>query len=445
MLNSIQFAGLIVITLLLLLQLRFALRHERPVLLIITLVFFVYFVYSGGIRLQWYIREWSHNFDVSKHYITVATWLIVLVIISLRCGYSIPQSLKGATAGRAVTSYNQLLLLNLLGLGALALSFYLRGGIVSVWSRTVRDEPLLWYGLVTGLSELVLIYPLFTYYYIEESTTARLLISGAILVVYSVFGMVSGGTQDHVPRLGAFMLVWLARRKLTLRTALVVLVVGFGLVSVTRFSRQLGATMLLSGGGLSDAYAAYSDPDNCLNAANSFGEIIVFSKIIEVVDRRTDWQLGKSYLLMLESLVPSVLLPGKAEMLQDIDSQGFLPSYYGFQGDYWTSGFYGEAYVNFGLAGLVVVSWLVGMAIRRAELLLNSGGSVFWVPHWYVGCLLAGALLVGLRSDIGAALVEFVMRPMGLAIVFGELMSLWLPYGPVRMLEGAASRRLAVS
>lgn len=313
-----------------------------------------------------------------------------------------------------------------------------------MWSRTVPDEPLLWYGLVMGLSELALIYPLFTYYYIEESTTARLLISGIILVVYGIFAMVSGVSHDHVPRLAAFMLVWLERRKLTLQTAIIVLVIGLTLVSAMRFSRQLGAIMFLSGGGLSDAYAAYSDPDNNLNVANSFGEIIVFSKIIEVVDRHTDWQLGKSYLLMLESLVPSVLLPGKAEMLQDIDSQGFLPSYYGFQGDYWTSGFYGEAYVNFGLPGLVVVSCLVGMVIRRAELLLKSGGSVSWLPHWYVGCLLAGALLAGFRSDIGAAFVEFVIRPVGLAIIFGELMSLWLPYGPVRIVDFGRYERTGV-
>ena len=61
-------------------------------------------------------------------------------------------------------------------------------------------------------------------------------------------------------------------------------------------------------------------------------------------------------------------------MLQDTKSQGFLSSYFGYSSICWTSGFYGEAYLNFGLPGLIVVSGLVGMVIRRAELLLSSGG-----------------------------------------------------------------------
>lgn len=66
MLNSIQLAGLVVISLLLLFQLRFAAKRDRPVLLVITLACLVYFVYAAGIRLDWYIREWSHNFDVKR-------------------------------------------------------------------------------------------------------------------------------------------------------------------------------------------------------------------------------------------------------------------------------------------------------------------------------------------------------------------------------------------
>ena len=441
MLNSIQLAGLVVIALLLLSQLLFALKRDRPVLLIVTLMFFVYFIYASGIRLDWYIREWSTNFVVSEHYVTIATWFVVLIVIAAWCGYSVPQGAKAAGASHAVVSYDQLLLLNLLGLGAIALSFYMRGGIVSVWSRTARDAPSAWYGVVTGLSVLGLIYPLFNYYYSEDSTVPRLLISTVILAVYFVSAMLSGVTHEHAPGLAAFMLVWLKRRKLSLRTALLVLVGGFALVSAMRFSRVLGATLYL-GGDLSDAYAAYWDPDNVLNAANSFGEFIVFSKIVEVVDTHTDWQLGKSYLLVFESLVPSTLLPGKTEMLRDSDSQGFLASYYGYSGDYWTSGFYGEAYINFGLPGLVVVSYLVGMVIRRAELLLSSGGSMSWLPHWYVGCLLTGALLGAFRTDIEVAFLEFVMRPIGLAIAFGGLMSLLLPYGPVEIVgvAGASAR-----
>src|SRR5208282_3604933 len=166
-------------------------------------------------------------------------------------------------------------------------------------------------------------------------------------------------------------------------------------------------------------------------------------KVIEVVDRHVGWQLGRSYLLVLVSLVPSALLPSKIEMLRDSDAQEFLSSYYGHSGIGWTSGFYGEGYLSFGLPGVIAVSCLVGLAIRRTELLLGSEGALAWLPHWYVGCLMAGALLTGFRTDIAVGFVEYVVRPIGLAIVFGGIMSLLLPRGPVNILEVARTERTA--
>ena len=443
MLNSVQLAGLVVISLLLLFQLRFAAKRGRPVLCVVTLVFFVYFVYSGGIKLDWDIRQWSYYFYVSEHYVTVATWLVVLIIIAVRCGYSIPQRAKATRVAHGIIIYNQflLLLLSLVGLGAMALSFHLRGGLVSVWSRTVEAPAIPWAGVLSGLNELALVYPLFTYYYLEDSTVPRLAISVIILAIYGALAMVSGVSTSHIVRLTPFLLVWLTRRSLTLVRALLVLVVAFVVLSVFRFNRQLGAVMYL-GGDLNDAYAAYSDPDNPLNAANSFGEFIAFSQLVQVVDRHTDWQWGGSYLLAPVELVPGVLLAEKAEMLARMSAGAFLPSYYGVSGTTWPVGFYGEAYMNFGLPGLIVVSFLFGWLTRRAEVLLRSEGSVSWLPHWYIGCVLAATLIVVVRDDSVEA-ISFV-APIGLAIVFGELMSLLLPYGPVRIVEVARRERPAV-
>ncbi len=443
MLNPIQFAGLVVITLLLLFQLRFAVKHDRPVLWLITLVFFVYFVYSGGIRLHWYIREWSHNFDVSEHYITVATWLIILVIIAVRCGYSIHQEAKTTRIARGIAVYDQslLLFLSVLGLGAMMLIFHLSGDVVAVWSRAAEVAVIPWAGVLSGLCGLALVYPLFTYYHFEHSTIFRLAISAIILAIYGAFAMVSGVATTHVVRLTPFLLVWLSRRKLTLVRALVVLVVGFIIFSVLRFSRQLGVAVYL-GGGLDEAYVAYFDPDNPINTANSFGEFITFSQIVKLVDKQVDWQLGESYLLTPIGLVPGVLLPEKAEMLARLPAGMFLPSYYGVSGTSWPVGFYGEAYLNFGLPGLMVVSFMFGWLVRRAEVLVKSGGSVSWLPHWYIGCVLAATMIVLVRND-AISVLDFVM-PVGFAIVCGELMSLVLPYGPVSIVEVASYERSAV-
>jgi hypothetical protein len=196
------------------------------------------------------------------------------------------------------------------------------------------------------------------------------------------------------------------------------------------------------GGDLNDAYAAYSDPDNPINAANSFGEFITFSQLVQVVDRHTDWQWGGSYLLAPVGLVPGVLLAEKAEMLKGMSAGAFLPSYYGVSGTTWPAGFYGEAYMNFGLPGLIVISFLFGWLTRRAEVLLRGEGSVSWLPHWYIGCVLAATLIVVVRDDSVEA-IGF-LAPIGLAIVFGALMSLLLPYGPVRIVEVARRERPAV-
>jgi hypothetical protein len=433
MLNPTQVAGLVVISLLLAMQLRFAAKAGRPVLWIITLVFFVYFVYSGGIRLRWIIRQWSHNFDVSEHYLTVATWLVVVLLIAVRIGYAIPQKMR-TRAAAGVRIYNQqlLLVLSLLGLGTMALAFYLNGALAALWSRQIQPQTIPWAGVLSGLNGLALIYPLFNYYYYEDCSFFGLVTSVCILTVYGGFAAVSGVATGHILRLAPFLLIWLKRRALTIRRAAAVLIAGFVVFSFLRFNRQLGATLVL-GGGLTDAYQEYIDPDNPLNAANSFDEFVTFSQVVKVVDTSTDWQLGGSYLLAPMSLVPGVIFPEKADMLLRMPAGFFLPLYYGVPGVSWPVGFYGEAYMNFGLPGLIAVSILFGWCVHRAELLLRSEGSFYWLPHWYIGCVLTATLIVHVRNDSVEA-VGFVVL-IGLAVVLGQAMSLMVPYGPVRYVK----------
>jgi len=414
------------------LQLVFAVRYQRPVLLVSTLVYIVFFVYSAGPKLTWHIREWSRHFEVSEYYVTVATWMALLVVIASIYGYSFPRKNKPKRRQHLVVVYSDLLLicLSVVGLATMVVIFYLQGGVVSVWKRSPDPVIVPWAGLVSGLNELALIYPMFTFYHSSTAGMLRTAISILILFFYGIFAALSGVSTAHVMRLTPFLLIWLARRRLTWRRALFAAVAGFIVVSFFRFSRTLGATLAL-GGDLNAAIEAYQDPDNSVNTANSFGELVTFSQVVQIAGNRTDWRYGESYLATATDLVPGILLPNKSQILATMPAALFLPRYYGIVGVSWTAGFYGEAYENFGLPGLIVVSFLFGCLLGKAEALLSSDRSFFWIPHWYIGCTLAATLVLMVRND-SDSLMAFV-APLGLCVILGELMSLLLPYGPARV------------
>ena len=132
---------------------------------------------------------------------------------------------------------------------------------------------------------------------------------------------------------------------------------------------------------------------------------------MQLTETEAGFRWGTTYLAPFVSLIPSALLGSKNEkdlLVWHYRPDDFVPDYLGygytpgavnyvryrFQ---WPSGFYGEAYMNFGIIGLVPASILFGWAIRRSELLLETPGSFAGLPCWYVGCILLAALIAGVR------------------------------------------------
>jgi hypothetical protein len=431
------YTAVALITAFLVSQLVSASRTNRRGLWLLTIVFLIYFVYSSTVELELSRDYYSFFFDVREGYLVAAVWLLLLVVVCVRWGYSRQQVIGEPRHAVPTMSYRQALIISLAGLVCGYIQFSLAGGLEVVWSR--KPEPFEWAGLISGLVQLSVVFPLLVYHDWPKVRRSHAVYAVLITGTYAGFAVVSGESTRHVVAAIPFLVLWLSKHRVTVLRAALVVTAGFVLISGTRFMRQLGNTLAI-GGDWYDAYREYSDPMNMLNARNSFYEFIMFAETVQLTETESGFRWGTTYLAPIVSLIPSALLEGKDEkelLVWHYRPDDFVPDYlgYGFTPgglDYvryrfqWPSGFYGEAYMNFGIIGLIAASMLFGWAVRRSELLLESPGSLGGLPRWYVGCVLLAALVSGVRMGF-VDIFWFSALPLALAIALLCILSVVTP------------------
>ncbi len=436
--SALYYTALALIAVFLVLQLVAASRTHRLGLWLLTIVFFIYFVYSSTVDLESSREYYRSFFDVRDGYLAAAAWLLLLVVACVRWSYSREQAIKKLSGTAPLISYRQAFILSVAGLVAACIQFYLAGGVEAVWSR--RPEPVQWAGLISGLTQLSIVFPLLVYHDWPKVGTIHVACAALIVGVYGVFAAVSGESTRHVVAAIPFLVIWFSKHRVTVRRAVLVVAAGFVLISGTRYLRQLGNT-LVNGGDWRDAYIAYSDPVNMLNARNSFYEFIMFAETVQLTETEAGFRWGATYLAPFVGLIPSALLGSKDEkdllnwhyrpdaFVPDYLGYGYTPGVvnyvrYRFQ---WPSGFHGEAFMNFGIIGLMLASILFGWAIRRSELLLQAPGSFGGLPRWFFGCILLAALIAGVRMGF-VDIFWFSALPLALAIILLRMLSFVTPF-----------------
>jgi hypothetical protein len=213
---------------------------------------------------------------------------------------------------------------------------------------------------------------------------------------------------------------------MTLRTAGAILIAGLSLVTTLRFSRVLGAE-LQSGGTFADAIEQFFHPEKSpLSTFHSFGEFFMFAKTIEIIED-SGLQYGRTYAFVVLDLIPGVIFPEKTEIIDHWSAGRFVPNYSrSGRGQLWPQGFYGEGYMNFGVLGLLAICFFFGWFERWTEGLLRDNGTTLTIPRWYMGCMFASALIVGVRQDVNTIFNSSVLQLIAFVIT-RELVSLWIP------------------
>ena len=144
--SVLYYTAVALITVFLVLQLVAASRANRLGLWLLTIVFFIYFVYSSTVELELSREYYRSFFDVREGYLAAAVWLLLLVVVCVRWGYSRQQSIRESPRAVRLISYRQALILSVAGLVAACIQFYLAGGVEAVWSR--RPEAFQWAGTI---------------------------------------------------------------------------------------------------------------------------------------------------------------------------------------------------------------------------------------------------------------------------------------------------------
>jgi hypothetical protein len=325
------------------------------------------------------------------------------------------------------------------GLITIAVLAMTQGSLAERWSRSATPETP-FAGLLSGVTAGLMLFPATVLYLKQSGERVRtsLVVLASInvlagLLLFAVSGVSTVPLALLVP-LGVLVIVKdgaLLRRRL-------LPVIGIALAALTlfRFARFYGASAYgaMAGGpatvGVVDLLDDYRDTPLVL--WRSFGEMHAFSAIVDWVDDGGERLSGVSYLLIPASLVPGKIWSGKAALIErarvDLFTRDAIvrrtPALI-------TSGFYGEAYLNFGLIGLLGIAIVVGAAIRAID--DRARASIFGLPGGLVTALACGSLLVTCRTTVSQGVLMLMAQVL--------LLRLLPVLIPVRVQPGESGRR----
>lgn len=160
------------------------------------------------------------------------------------------------------------------------------------------------------------------------------------------------------------------------------------------------------------------------NYINTAKQTLGVSEYLAIVlEKYTDFNnylLGETFFALLTFPIPSQFFPSKPYGSGPIISNIISPGVYTLGGEYntgFTLSLIGEAFINFGIFGIVIVAVLYGFALKALDVLIKRKS--IYLPVYFV-------LLVGLTNKIlvgeflgSASGVLFEVVPLIIAIKFG--------------------------
>jgi len=319
----------------------------------------------------------------------------------------------------------------------------IQGSLAERWSRSASPETP-FAGLLSAAVAGLMLFPA-TVLYLKQSgervRTAIGVLASINVLAGLVFFAVSGVSTVPLALLVPLGVLVIVKDGELLRGRLLpVIAIALAALTLFRFARFYGASAYaeLAGGpatvGVVDLFDDYRDTPLVL--WRSFGEIHAFSAIVDWVDDGGERLSGESYLLIPASLVPGKIWSGKAAFIErarvDLFTRDAIvrrtPALI-------TSGFYGEAYLNFGLIGLLGIAIAVGAAIRAID--DRARVSIFGLPGGLATALACGSLLVTCRTTVSQGVLMLMAQ-----VLFLRLLPVLIP---VSVQPGERGRRHAAA
>jgi oligosaccharide repeat unit polymerase len=189
-----------------------------------------------------------------------------------------------------------------------------------------------------------------------------------VLSQASTFG--TGSRSYFLPAASSTLLVWfLSRGRRPRALTLVLLLFGALTVGITlpREARVVANQRVGRQVSTFDVAAGLRE----FTSGQDTAMVDSFSLELDAVPRAIPYQYGRSYVGALARPVPRALWPSKPGSGDEFLNRQLFPSYASRRIGF-AFGFFGEPYLNFGVPGVVVVSLLVGVALRRLYNYLRS-------------------------------------------------------------------------
>lgn len=255
----------------------------------------------------------------------------------------------------------------------------------------------------------------------------------AVLVVALVPQIASGSRSVFVPVLVAIVVIGYRARPHFFRPVRVIVGVVVGFVVIIILPR-----VARTGAGASEASVwenlriAASPEESFTNFVGNFDTAMIDAFELQVGaagSGNLDWENGRTYLSLVTSFVPRDLWADKPLAVDLVLNQALFPAT-ASQKIGFSFGFYSEPYLNFGIAGVLLVSLLFGMVLGSVAAWRESDNLLrFWI---YV--LAAAYLFPVMRGSLSFDSQRFLVS---------ALPALLAVY--VAMLMGAGSQNRSVS
>lgn len=357
---------------------------------LISIVMFLYQMW--GVFLYITIPEISYTFDIGNiktNYIN-SIWVLKIFIVSnlifficFFISYKRKKEKKKKSLDYFVVNHTMVtkffFIISSLGLISIYLTLIIKGGTYARIEGTTQTVPFA--GLLSLMSQWVILYPMVRLYIFRKLDFYII-----FFILLAFFGGILSGTSTAilVILLPFLILYFHSNGPISSKLFLLFGFTGYIILSVLRFAR-FAVAQYLHGGSINFINFIISSGNSNLDSMKLSvqGSIDGFSPMLSIITHYSGIQqayhlYGQSYLASFVQLIPGILAPWKSNFLSNSRPDFVLGHYLATLAHNYNSttllpsGFVGEAYLNFGIFGVIIISAVLGVFMAKNEKLFHK-------------------------------------------------------------------------
>lgn len=382
----------------------------KPLFLIIILLGVFLPSYSFLHYEDWFSVVWPFAFLQKNGTVFKAIAIYTSILVLFSIGYNMGRSRTRLGKSLSINDSNFLksaFLLVSVGMTILLLILYFVGGLSNLLAGA-SDRTREFAGLQGLFLVLNILISVSLVWYIRILKERRILFEKTIFVLFLLASMtilaLQGQKSTIFINITALAVIYnIKRRNITLPEVLTGSFMLFVALMAYHIYKQeylvLGRVVSVSSG---DQFWSSAYDFLVQQVFGNFMQLQTMSVLIEGMPAPLDYQYGYTYFAGLLLLVPRAFFPAKPLPSTGIFTEAFWPAAWHDLGTTLPPGIFGEAYMNFGLAGAVVAGLFAGFVMGRlhGKYLLDTGNDMALIYY----AVMVAAMLHFFRGELASVL-----------------------------------------